>query len=135
MRTDIHRQRFLACLAHQQADRIPLTLGGPSCSLHRSAHQRLLEHLGLRPQREAPVFDRILQIVEPDPQLIEHFDIDVQWLLPEDGPARWSEDGQSYTDEFGRYFIAGGGFFMSQAGQESLTVEVRLHRNILWERC
>jgi uroporphyrinogen decarboxylase len=111
MQSDIHRQRFQACLDHRQADRIPLTLGSPSCSLHREAQQRLMEHMGLTPAREASLIDRILQIVEPDPQLIEHFDIDVQWLLPEDGPVSWSADHQSYSDEFGRQFIAGGGFF------------------------
>jgi len=111
MQTDLHRQRLLACLNHRQADRIPLTLGSPSCSLHREAQQRLMAYLGLTPQGEAPLIDRILQIVEPDPQLIEHFDIDVLWLLPEDGPVTWSADRQSYMDEFGRHFIAGGGFF------------------------
>jgi uroporphyrinogen decarboxylase len=111
MQSELHRQRFQACLDHRQADRVPLTLGGPSCSLHREAQQRLMEHLGRIPQREAPLIDRILQIVEPDPQLIEHFDIDVLWLLPEDGPVTWSADRQSYIDELGRHFIAGGGFF------------------------
>jgi uroporphyrinogen decarboxylase len=111
MLSDIHRQRFQACLDHRQSDRIPLTMGGTSCSLHRDAQRRLMEHLGLTPLREAPVIDQILQIVEPDPQLIEHFDIDVLWLVPEDGPVTWSADRQSYIDEFGRRFIAGGGFF------------------------
>jgi uroporphyrinogen decarboxylase len=111
MHTDLHRQRFIACLDHRQADRIPLSLGGPSCSLHRAAQARLMDYLGLVPLYEAPLIDRILQIVEPDPQLIEHFDIDVLWLLPEDGPVTWSADRQSYLDEFGRRFIAGGDFF------------------------
>ena len=111
MSSDIHRQRFLACLEHREADRIPLTLGGPSCALHREAQERLMKSLGLAPLYEATMIDRILQIVEPDPQLIERFDIDVLWLLPEDGPVTWSADCQSYVDEFGRRFIAGGGFF------------------------
>jgi uroporphyrinogen decarboxylase len=111
MQSDLHRQRFLACLDHRQADRVPLTLGGPSCSLHREAQKHLMDALGLVPQCEAPLIDRILQIVEPDPQLIEYFDIDVLWLLPKDSPATRSEDQMSYRDEFGRYFIAGGGFY------------------------
>jgi hypothetical protein len=49
MQSDTHRQRFLACLDHRQADRVPLTLGGTSCSLHREAQRRLMEHLGLTP--------------------------------------------------------------------------------------
>jgi uroporphyrinogen decarboxylase len=108
---DLHRQRFLACLEHRQADRIPLTLGGPSSAMHRTAQDRLLKHLGLVPEGEAKVFDRILQIIEPDPQILRRFDIDVLWLLPDDGPAEWAADGQSFVDEFERQFFAGGGFF------------------------
>ena len=111
MSDDVHRRRTLACLDHQQADRIPLTIGGPSCSLHRDAHEHLLGYLGLTPEREAPVIDRILQIVEPDPRILRHFDVDLLWLLPHEGDADWSGDRQSYVDEFGRSFVAGGGFF------------------------
>jgi uroporphyrinogen decarboxylase len=112
---DRHRRRTLAGLNHEQADRVPLTIGGPSCSLHREAHLNLLGYLGLTPEREAPVFDRILQIVEPDPQILRHFDADLLWLLPHEGAATWSEDRQSCVDDFGRKFMAGGGFF-NQAG-------------------
>lgn len=111
MQSDIHRRRFQASLHHRQADRVPLTLGGPSSALHRDAQRRLLEHLGVSRSADAPVIDRILQIVEPDPFLIERFDIDVLWLLPEDGNVILGDDGQSYIDEFGRRFVAGGGFF------------------------
>jgi uroporphyrinogen decarboxylase len=108
---DLHRRRTLAALDHEQADRIPLTMGGPSCSLHRDAHRNLLAYLGLTPEREAPVVDRILQIVEPDPQILRHFDVDLLWLLPHEGDAQWTEDRQSCVDDFGRGFVAGGGFF------------------------
>jgi hypothetical protein len=108
---DVHLRRITACLDHQEADRIPLTIGGPSCSLHRDAHQNLLDSLGFTAEREAPVIDRILQIVEPDPQILRRFDIDLQWLLPHEAAVEWSEDRQSYIDEFSRGFVAGGGFF------------------------
>jgi len=106
-----HLRRTLACLNHQQADRVPLTIGGPSCSLHRDAHQSLLRFLGFSPEREAPIIDRILQIVEPDPQILRHFDVDLLWLLPQEADVDWSADCQSYVDGFGRGFVAGGGFF------------------------
>jgi uroporphyrinogen decarboxylase len=108
---DRHLGRTLACLNHQQADRIPLTIGGPSCSLHRDAHANLLRHLGFCPELEAPVIDRILQIVEPDPQVLRHFDVDLLWLLPHEAGVDWSADSQSYVDGFGRRFVAGGAFF------------------------
>jgi uroporphyrinogen decarboxylase len=127
---DLHRRRTLAALDHEQADRIPLTIGGPSCSLHRDAHANLLRYLGLTAEREAPVFDRILQIVEPDPQILDHFDVDLLWLLPHDGDASWSEDRQSCVDDFGRGFVAGGGFF-NQASHplpEGTMEELRAYR-------
>jgi hypothetical protein len=111
MQNSLRRERFQACLEHRQADRLPLTLGSPSCSLHRSAHAHLLDHLGFKPVREAPIIDSILQIVEPDPRILEFLDIDVLWLLPDPSPAEWGAGGLSYVDELGRRFAEGGGFF------------------------
>ena len=111
MRDNAHRRRVAASLDHRQGDRVPLTMGGPSCSLHRDAHRNLLRALGLAPEREAPLIDRILQIVEPDPQLLRRLDIDLLWLLPVEPDVEWSADAQSYTDELGRGFVAAGGFF------------------------
>ena len=130
MSDDLHRRRTLAALNHEQADRIPLTIGGPSCSLHREAHRNLLRYLGLTPEREAPVVDRILQIVEPDPQILHHFDVDLLWLLPHEGDAGWSEDRQSCVDDFGRGFVAGGGFLnqTSHPLPEGTMEELRAYR-------
>jgi uroporphyrinogen decarboxylase len=127
---DLHRRRTLAGLGHEQADRIPMTMGGPSCSLHRDAHRNLLAHLGLTPEREAPVVDRILQIVEPDPQILRHFDVDLLWLLPHESDAQWSDDRQSCVDDFGRTFVAGGGFFnqASHPLREGSMEELRAYR-------
>jgi len=115
VRDDLHRRRVAASLAHREADRVPLTMGGPSCSLHRDAHRNLLLELGLSPEHEAPVIDRILQIVEPDPQLLRRFDVDLLWLLPHEPDVEWSDDDRSYKDGFGRSFVHGGGFFNQAA--------------------
>lgn len=106
-----HRDRFLAALNHQELDRVPLAFGGPACSIHQTAHQNLLHHLGYVPTQPAPIIDTILQIVEPDPRLYEHFDIDVVWLMPEEGPVQWGPERETYVDELGRRFKLGGGFF------------------------
>ncbi len=106
-----HRDRFLAMLNHQETDRIPLAFGGPSCSIHQTAHQNLLHHLGYEATEPAPIIDSILQIVEPDPRLCQHFDIDVLWLMPQEGPVQWGANRESYVDELGRGFKLGGGFF------------------------
>jgi uroporphyrinogen decarboxylase len=127
---DIHRRRTLAALDHEEADRIPLTMGGPSCALHRDAHKKLLDHFGMIQEQDAPVFDRILQIVQPDPQILRRFDVDLLWLVPREGGASWSEDRQSCIDDFGRTFVAGGGF-LNQVGHpliEGTLEELRAYR-------
>jgi uroporphyrinogen decarboxylase len=106
-----HRDRFAAALDHREADRVPIAFGGPECSIHVDAHVRLLQHLGLAAGRTPPIMDNILQIVDPDEQLYDSFDVDALWLVPLEGPVTWSADGRSYTDEFGRAFTFGGGFY------------------------
>jgi uroporphyrinogen decarboxylase len=105
------RDRFWAALNHQEPDRVPLAFGGPSCSIHQAAHQNLLGHLGYSATAPAPIIDSILQIVEPDLRLYDHFNIDVAWLIPQEGPVQWGPNRESYVDELGRRFKLGGGFF------------------------
>jgi len=107
----VHRDRFVAMLHHHEADRIPIALGGPSCSLHLQAHENLLRHLGLAATKPARLIDSILQIVEPDPRLCERFDVDVMWLIPDEGPVEWGPARNTYIDELGRTFQSGGGFY------------------------
>jgi hypothetical protein len=107
----IHRDRFIAMLNHREPDRVPIAFGGPSCAIHVEAHRRLLAHLGYAGAETARVIDRILQIVEPDTRLWARFDVDVVWLIPDEGPVVWSPDGESYVDELGREFRRGGSFF------------------------
>jgi uroporphyrinogen decarboxylase len=98
-------------LDHREADRVPIAFGGPSCTIHRLAHQNLLDRLGYDTSQPAPTIDRILQIVEPDMRLCERFDVDVLWLIPEEGPVRWGPHQETYVDELGRGFRLGGGFY------------------------
>jgi uroporphyrinogen decarboxylase len=98
-------------LNHQEPDWVPIAFGGPSCAIHRQAHDNLLEFLGYAAGAAAPTIDRILQIVAPDERLCERFDVDVMWLIPEEGPVVWGPDRQSYVDDLGRAFKLGGGFF------------------------
>jgi uroporphyrinogen decarboxylase len=105
------RRRLVAALEHRQPDRVPLTMGSPSCSLHRNAQANLLAYLDLSPQEFPVITDNILQIVSPDERLLEYFDIDLRWLLPKEAAVEWSADKTSFVDQFGRQFVAGGGFF------------------------
>ena len=106
-----HRDRFLAALNHQGADRVPIAFGGPECSIHEAAHRRLLGHLGYAAGAPALIMDNILQIVEPDMCLYERFQVDVLFLVPREGPVQWSADHEEYLDEFRRRFRSGGGFY------------------------
>ena len=106
-----HRERFIAALNHQESDRVPMAFGGPSCSIHRIAHKNLLKYLGYEDDNESLIIDNILQIVEPDYRLYEHFDIDVIWLIPREVPIKWSSNKESYIDALGRLFTLGGGFY------------------------
>jgi uroporphyrinogen decarboxylase len=98
-------------LNHQEPDRVPIAFGGPECSIHSQAHANLLRFLGYAVESPAPVIDAILQIVEPDARLIEHFDVDVLWLVPREAPVQWGTNRETYEDEFGRVFRLGGGFY------------------------
>jgi len=106
-----HRQRLLDALEHRESDRIPLTLGSPSCSLHRIAQENLLQYLNLEQEKSPLITDNILQIIETDMRLIDLFDIDLLWLLPKEPPVALEAELQGFTDSFGRKFIAGGGFY------------------------
>jgi uroporphyrinogen decarboxylase len=106
-----HRERFLAMLTRREPDRVPIGFGGPSCSIHLQAHQNLLAYLGYEGTQSPRIIDRILQIVEPDMRLCERFDVDVLWLIPDEGPVHSVPDQESYADELGRRFRLGGGFY------------------------
>lgn len=106
-----HRERLQAALNHREADRIPLTLGSPSCSIHIDAHNRLLQSLIEQPEAAPEITDRILQIVKTDTRILDKFDVDLRWILPREAPVTWNDDHSCYVDEFGRRFIQGGGFF------------------------
>jgi uroporphyrinogen decarboxylase len=135
-----HRRRLVAALNHEQADRVPIAFGGSACSIHRTAHGRLLDHLGLAAERDPLIIDNILQIVDPDERLYPYFDVDVLWLLPAEAPVRWSADGTRYADEFGRAFVEGGGFFnqvghpLSEGSEDELArycfPDLRAHRRV-----
>ena len=106
-----HFQRVVSTLEHRKADRVPLTWGSPSCSMHRTANENLLSFLSLTPQNEPLITDDILQIVETDPRILDYFDIDLLWLLPRTAEIEWNEDRTAFTDTLGRKFVSGGGFF------------------------
>ena len=124
---NIHQERLVAALNHKISDRVPLTMGSPSCSLHQTAHNNLLEFLSMPPEGSPTITDNILQIVETDKRILDYFDIDMLWLLPKTAKMTW-HDQENFTDPLGRKFTAAGGFFNQTIYPLSNCTEEKLHR-------
>ncbi|UCH64138.1 MAG: hypothetical protein JSU77_06895 [Fidelibacterota bacterium] len=97
-----HRERVLAACSHQEPDRVPVDIGATKVtSIHRVAYQNLRQHLGLEP-REETVWDRMQQIVLPDEDLLQYFDVDTRPLFagPPDHFKSVELDGDRYRDQW-----------------------------------
>ena len=96
-----HRDRILAALNHEMADRVPMDLGGAEfTSLTYPAYERLKAHLGLK--HETRLMSVINSVVIPDETILRRFDIDTRCALPgayEGGHQRWIDDN-TYVDIF-----------------------------------
>ncbi|MBI2116470.1 MAG: hypothetical protein HYT85_15505 [candidate division NC10 bacterium] len=97
------RQRALAALDHTEPDRVPLDFGGRHTTLHRYAHQALMQHLGLTGP-EPPIRSYHTYLVEPDRQLLQRFER-VSALFfprpPSDYVFAIDPATNSYVDEWG----------------------------------
>ena len=71
MATITSRQRVLAALNHEEADRVPIDFGGRH-SVHVYAHRALLRHLGYEGGEEK-IRTYMTYAAEPDPRLIARF--------------------------------------------------------------
>lgn len=104
MSTMTSRERILKAVNHQEADRIPIDIGGTQqTSLHRVAQNRLLNYLGYEPHED--MFDLVQQLNHTAPQLAERFGADCRIIMP-GAPDNWTldireDDGAFYfTDEW-----------------------------------
>jgi uroporphyrinogen decarboxylase len=77
------RERFNAIINHREADRVPIDFGRHVGSLHREAYISLKAHLkdaGLK--NENAILDRMVQNIFPDEKLLQKFNVDFRWLVP-----------------------------------------------------
>ena len=109
MTTLTHRERVLKSLNHEEADRVPVDLGGTSVtSIDIDAYGRLAEYLGLHEEVETasdPFFQR-LRMAAISQTVLERFDSDCRSLAlgdPEVVP-RVQLSETSYRDEWGVYW-------------------------------
>ena len=71
------RERVLAALRHEQADRVPIDLGSHrSTSIHVGTCRRLCQYLGLKPRR-VRLYDVMQQLGDVESDLLDRFHADV----------------------------------------------------------
>jgi len=96
------RECFYASMNHEQPDRLLLDLGKHIGSIHRRAYIKLKEHLGDDSLvNENLILDRMAQTVVPDESLLQRFDIDFRWLVPNWVQVTERTDVPGYVDMWG----------------------------------
>jgi uroporphyrinogen decarboxylase len=96
------RECFHAAMSHEQPDRLLLDMGKHIGSIHRRAYVKLKEHLGdVSMVNEGLILDRMAQTVVPDESLLQRFDIDFRWVVPNWVQVREREDVDGYIDMWG----------------------------------
>ena len=96
------RECFHAAMNHEQPDRLLLDMGKHIGSIHRRAYVNLKEHLGDDSMvNENLILDRMAQTVVPDESLLQRFDIDFRWVVPNWVQVTEREDVPGYIDMWG----------------------------------
>lgn len=77
------RENFFAVVNHQQPEWVPVDLGRHVGSIHRLSYLKLRDYLGDSSlQNEDKILDRMVQNVIPDEKLLQKFNVDFRWLIP-----------------------------------------------------
>ena len=96
------RECFHAAMNHEQPDRLLLDMGKHIGSIHRRAYIKLKEHLGDDSMvNENVILDRMAQTVVPDESLLQRFDIDFRWIVPNWVQVMERKDVPGYIDMWG----------------------------------
>lgn len=96
------RECFHAAMNHEQPDRLLLDMGKHIGSIHRRAYIKLKEHLGDDSMvNENLILDRMAQTVVPDESLLQRFDIDFRWIVPNWVQLTERTDVPGYIDMWG----------------------------------
>jgi uroporphyrinogen decarboxylase len=95
-------ERFDAVVNHREPDRVPVDLGRHVGSLHRGAYARLaslLKDPDLK--NHDKILDRMVQNVFPDEKLLQKFNVDFRWLVPNWVGVEEVEGENAYRDMWG----------------------------------
>ncbi len=96
------RECFHAAMNHEQPDRLLIDMGKHIGSIHRRAYASLREHLDDDSMVNGNVIlDRMAQTVVPDESLLQRFDIDFRWVIPNWVQVTERDDVPGYIDMWG----------------------------------
>nr|MBC8445345.1 hypothetical protein [Rhodospirillaceae bacterium] len=96
-----HRERILAALNHEEADRVPIDFGGAEfTSITLAGYEKLKKYMGVDAPTE--VMSIIHTCAHPAEEILNRFDVDTRNVQPsayEGGVDRWVDDN-TYYDTF-----------------------------------
>lgn len=96
------REIFHEAMNHQKPERMLVDMGKHIGSIHKKAYVALRDHLGNVPMvNQDKILDRMAQTVVPDEALLEHFDIDFRWVVPNWVQVTERTDVDGYIDMWG----------------------------------
>jgi len=98
-----HRDRVLAALDHQPADRTPIDFGGTyATTIYYAAYDRLKQKLGITAEQSTATVSPIRRLALVEPAVLERFDIDTRYLAlgTYDGDQKVIDE-DTYFDEWG----------------------------------
>ncbi len=96
------RECFHAAMNHRQPDRLLIDMGKHIGSIHRKAYARLKDYLGDESMVNGElILDRMAQTVVPDESLLQRFDIDFRWVVPNWVQVTERADVPGYIDMWG----------------------------------
>ncbi len=98
------RERVLAAINHEQADRVAIDLGGTGAStIVIDAYDRLKEHMGF--DHETVIRSKLNHLAEPDPAVMNRLGVDTRAINAGayEGAGEWVDD-LTFIDHFGVTF-------------------------------
>lgn len=136
-----HRNRVTLALEHQEADRIPIDLGGTIISsIAKKAYVDLKQHLGM-PLEEIKMLDYVQQLPYVDETLMQRFDIDFRMVqLPAatapNLPIFEEGDYYAFIDRWGSklHMPKDGGFYFDWVDYPIKTTSLEVLDGYAWPR-
>ncbi len=96
------RENFLASMARNSPEWVPVDMGKHIGSIHKKHYARLKQLLPeLQFENENLILDRMAQTVVPDEALLQYFNVDFRWLVPHWVQVTEREDVDGYIDMWG----------------------------------